>query len=224
MMLSPLRAVLWGWERIEEIIGPELGRRFENKLNRMVTPKLTVAGPTLESLRFAGDEPELREMYINLLETAMDKETAEKAHPAFAELIRQMTPDEAKIVRFFAVEKTSPQITLATKADSILLAYEYTQPALSLVHLDVKCDFPHLIPCYLDNLRRLEILSRISMDPSFPLQRDPRFERLTNHDLMMQQEAKLRAAGIEYLPYGGTFGLTSFGSQFCDACVRAQKS
>ena len=45
-------------------------------------------------------------MYVNLLETAMDKETAANAHPAFVEVVRQMVPDEAKIVQFFGRQRT----------------------------------------------------------------------------------------------------------------------
>lgn len=222
MALAPLMGLLWGWERIQEIILPELGRRFEDKLHRLITPELTVAGPVLESLRFAGGKPLLREMYVNLLATAMDKETAEKAHPAFAEIIRQMTPDEARIVQFFSVEKSSPVVTYATQADSIIVSYEFTRPAFSLVDLDVKCDLAHLIPSYFDNLRRLEILTPIQWNQLSPA--DPRFKRLMTHDAVRQQESELRTTGIHYMHYFGMIGLTSFGTQFCDACVGTSPS
>jgi hypothetical protein len=37
-------------------------------------------------------------MYANLLATAMNTETASKAHPAFVSIIGQLTPDEARIL------------------------------------------------------------------------------------------------------------------------------
>lgn len=95
-----LRAAVWGWERIAEIIGPELAAgNSKDKFHRLVTPRLEVDVPALESRRYADEVPELQEMYVNFLGTAMDRETAMRAHPAFAEIIRQMTPDEARIVR-----------------------------------------------------------------------------------------------------------------------------
>jgi hypothetical protein len=219
MALAPLRAMFWGWERIEKIVVPAIAQRFENALDKMVTPKLNVAGPALEGLRFTGEEPALRDMFINLLATSMNKDTATRAHPAFAEIIRQLTPDEALIVQYLAVIKTVPVVLLATKAEGIVLMYEFTQPSLSLVHLDVAVDHKELIPSYIDNIRRLEIVSPANLSNLFSQEEDPRFARLLEDPILQQQRQQLEAAGIEYLPHGGQFGLTTFGSQFCEACV-----
>jgi hypothetical protein len=51
LVLAPLRAVIWGWDKIEEIVVPEIGKRFEKALDRLVTPKPNVAGPIIEGLR-----------------------------------------------------------------------------------------------------------------------------------------------------------------------------
>jgi hypothetical protein len=47
----------------------------------------------------AGDTDELRDLFANLVVSAMDKQTSDSAHPAFAEIIRQLTPDEARLLR-----------------------------------------------------------------------------------------------------------------------------
>ena len=44
-------------------------------------PPTMIAGPLLEALRYTYDEDELRDMYENLLASAMDSRTVEKAHP-----------------------------------------------------------------------------------------------------------------------------------------------
>ena len=98
--LAPLHGAVWGWDRIEVIVLSELGRRFEAKLKKLVTPKPNVAGPILEALRYAGHDATLRDMYLNLLAASMDSETVTKAHPAFVEVIRQLTPDEAKLLNW----------------------------------------------------------------------------------------------------------------------------
>jgi len=65
----------------------------------IVEPKASVAGPTLQGLAFTHEEPNLKEMYLNLLATAMDGRVASIAHPAFVEIIKQLDSEDAKLVR-----------------------------------------------------------------------------------------------------------------------------
>lgn len=65
-------------------------------------PPTMIAGPTLEALRYAYDEEELREMYENLLASAMNREKVKKVHPAYVDAIRQMTSLDAIILNYMA--------------------------------------------------------------------------------------------------------------------------
>lgn len=65
----------------------------------IVEPKVSIAGPTLQGLAFTHEEPSLKEMYLNLLATAMDGRAASLAHPAFIEIIKQLDSKDAKPVR-----------------------------------------------------------------------------------------------------------------------------
>jgi hypothetical protein len=67
-----------------------------------VHPKIT--GTALEGIRFLDDESLLFEMFVNLLSTALKKETASTAHPAFARIIDQLSPDEAYMLYKFKKE------------------------------------------------------------------------------------------------------------------------
>jgi hypothetical protein len=62
----------------------------------LTTPRGSLAGPALQGLGFTVEEPELRDMYLNLLATASDRRIASSAHPSFSEVIRQLTPEEAR--------------------------------------------------------------------------------------------------------------------------------
>jgi hypothetical protein len=53
------------------------------------------------------DDNPLTELYLNLLERAIDKERQDEAHPAFVKIIEQMSPDEAMVVHEF---RKSPNI------------------------------------------------------------------------------------------------------------------
>ena len=99
-LVAPLRALVWGAEKIEEIFVPEVEKKLANvPEERRISPDLTIAGPAVEALRFTGDQPELRDMFANLLAVSIDVETAKNAHPAFVEIIKQLTPDEARILK-----------------------------------------------------------------------------------------------------------------------------
>src|SRR5438874_638088 len=74
--LLPLKGLVWGAEKFEEFLQTNVSRKLENvPPERIVTPPLHVAGPVLESLRYTGNEPALREMYANLLAASMDSQT-----------------------------------------------------------------------------------------------------------------------------------------------------
>lgn len=62
----------------------------------LVTPPMNVAGPVLQGISFTVDEPDLRAMYLNLLAAASDRRIQQAAHPSFAEIIRQIGPEEAR--------------------------------------------------------------------------------------------------------------------------------
>src|SRR5208337_3598331 len=58
----------------------------------------SIAIPILMDLRFMEDDNPLTELYLNLLARAIDKERCNEAHPAFAKIIGQMSPDEAMVM------------------------------------------------------------------------------------------------------------------------------
>jgi hypothetical protein len=143
--LAPLRGLVWGCEQIEAAIASEMERRFKGRAKQVVMPKLTIAGPAIEAMRFCGQESDLRQLYLNLLATSMDATTAEKAHPGFVEVIRQLTPDEAKIMRQLASLAPPNRNT------------HYVEHTIRLTPAEARtvCEHGRLLPAYLNNLLRL---------------------------------------------------------------------
>jgi hypothetical protein len=64
--------------------------------HRRAPPK-TVAGPLLLHYPFVAEDEELRDLFENLLTSAMS--TKGDAHPAFVETLKQMTGSEARVVK-----------------------------------------------------------------------------------------------------------------------------
>jgi len=211
--LAPLRVLVWGWEQLEKELVPLLLDKLKNvPEDRITTPSLPIAGPALEGLRFAGHEPQLRELYANLLATSMDAATAQEAHPGFVEIVRQLTPDEARILRRFETHKFFPMLTASGALFGLV-------PRFSLLPYEAVCDHPHLGPNYLSNLERLGLIAIVWRD-AYMYRLD--FKSLREHPDVL---AAVRASGLPASAHEldafelGAIQLTGFGQQFCQACV-----
>jgi len=63
----------------------------------LTAPAAPLALPAMQALGWSLDEPNLKEMYLNLLAAASDGRRSD-AHPSFAEVIKQLSPDEAGVL------------------------------------------------------------------------------------------------------------------------------
>lgn len=96
--LLPLRQ--WNIER--EYKFAETKKLLEHKLQnvepeKIVTPEAYVAVPAIQAISYSMDSEELRNLYANLLAKAMNSDTKDSVHPSFVDMIKQMSPLDAKI-------------------------------------------------------------------------------------------------------------------------------
>lgn len=97
-LLSPVRAFLWSWERIEQLVVDGVNRRFENiPEEQRKTPDPEIAVPLIQSLTYTAQNDTLREMYLNLLTNSMNAAMDKSVHPSFVDLIKQMNALDAKV-------------------------------------------------------------------------------------------------------------------------------
>lgn len=61
-------------------------------------PSLRLGCSVLRHVAFAAEEPELQEMFARLLATASNSEHSSLAHPGFATVINDLTPQEARLL------------------------------------------------------------------------------------------------------------------------------
>lgn len=127
-------------------------------------PKPSVAGPAMEGLGYSLDEPELKQLYLELLARAADDRSADLAHPSFAEVIRQMTSEEAALLKRFrwTAGQQSPMVSLklhkagGTGSKTIATnVIDYRDLATGQILWDEK------IPVYLDNWQRLGLVELV---------------------------------------------------------------
>jgi hypothetical protein len=215
--LGPVAALVWGYDKIAAYLQETLARMLsKTPQSDIVTPPTSIAGPALEALRFVGDAPDLRTLYAKLLATAMDKQTAARSHPAFVETIKQLSPDEAKILSVLSDGVNRPVVSVMmtapeTPGERLMSRHQ------SMLDNEAKVEHPVLVPAYLDNLCRLgltEIPNGTSM------------AHLTAYDELesdppLKQYCETLSSGSENTVRldRGLVRLTDLGRQFVLACV-----
>lgn len=220
--LAPVSALVWGYEQIKDFVSTTVAKKLENiPQEKIITPKPNVAGPTLEALRYTGHEEVLRDLYANLLASSMNSDTASGAHPAFVEIIRQLTPDEAKIIRILALLEASPLINLRREEkvgnNSPGAGYDFLEN-FSILGIQARCEYLDLVPTYIDNLCRLGLCT---IPPNVYLTASGIYEPLENHEDIVSIIKKYETENIFIVRIvRKALFVTTMGKQFMRVCVK----
>lgn len=103
-VLLPLAAFNYGIAKAKEYFEHRFNDDLNEKLrtrapHEVVSPLPSIAGPALQGLAFSHEETQLKELYLNLLASAMSGSSSKRVHPAFVEVIKQLSPDEAILLQ-----------------------------------------------------------------------------------------------------------------------------
>ena len=221
ILLAPVSGLVWGYDQIKEFVGTRVAEKLrEVPKERLRTPEPNIAGPALESLRYTGHKEDLRELYASLLATAMDSATFAKAHPAFVEIIRQLSSDEAKIVRSLAYSGSRALIDVRNHQVTPPVGGHWVLKYFSMVPYDSACTTPEFGPAYMVNLQRLgliELRENYILNPQDGV--DP-YQVLLDHPTIKVLSDKIsKEPGHRPDIWKGAVQLTPLGQQFCQACV-----
>ncbi|MBE6395219.1 MAG: DUF4393 domain-containing protein [Lentisphaerae bacterium] len=183
-------------------------------------PPVMISGPTLEALRYAYDEKELREMYENLLASAMDNRISTQVHPAFVDAIKQMTPVEAKIID--AIVQNNNQVRCACitfKLKDTHLFYVKAMPDYFVNELYTLGD-PFIISASLKNLERLGFIT-ISL-LGFEGQS---YEDFKTHPYVLERKSMFNKFNQEFeiSVNKQAIQLNNYGSLFAEICLSKGK-
>ena len=74
----------------------------------IIEPEPYIAVPALQGISYCMDNNELRNLYANLLATAMQKDKKDSVLPAFAEIIKQMSPTDAVLMKNLSTNDMYP--------------------------------------------------------------------------------------------------------------------
>ncbi len=218
VVLAPVSALVWGYEQIQEFVGQKLTEKLINTpVNAIRSPNPNIAGPAIEALRFVGHDSLLRELYANLLATSMDSAAVLLAHPGFVEIVKQMTPDEAKLMNFLSAKQPHPLITVRAVSESAAAGGAVVLHHFSLLGEKAGAEHPELAPGYLDNLRRLGLIEI----PEFLKYSAPfAYDSLVKHPVVRKCVDEInRLKGQKAVIERKGVAVTQFGRQFIAAAV-----
>ena len=163
------------------------------------------------------DNNELRNMYANLLAKSMSSVMKNDVHPAFVEIIKQLCPDEAKIMKEIYKEYSVATLSIRKEKQS----HEGIDIISNFSNIGyiAKCEYPSEIMKYFDNLIRLGLIEKA---PVFSeLTNKNLYEELINHPFIKGVVSTINLdnefISIEYKK--SYISITDFGKGFCSICL-----
>lgn len=201
----------------------EIKKLLEEKLKNVPPeliqpPEAHIAVPALQYISYCMDNEELRNMYANLLANSMNEVVKNGVHPGFVEIIKQLCPDEAKILRYFSTHTVIPTVTLRYengRGEGIDVVKNFSN-----VGELTQCENPFEVNKYFNNLIRLGLLE--SSQASF-LTDGKLYEPLINHGYIQAKTDKsvLQVSKFKEVNFKkGYICLTDFGKSFCGVCLK----
>ncbi len=180
----------------------ETEKLLEEKLkhipeDKIVEPEPYVAVPAIQQLSYSLDSEELRELYASLLASSMNVDKKDAVHPAFVDIIRQLTPSEAKLLSYIYKCPYNSVLLRESKLYTINNIKEGSYDVgLEVNDVLINSIDGHTLSICLDNLVRLGLL--------------------TVQELVSSDPNTLKIIITETLH---AYALTDFSQKFCEICV-----
>lgn len=197
----------------------ELKKQIYEQLNlippeNIIIPPFNVICAAIEAAKYQIDDENLRTMFAHLIANSMDCEKTNLTHPSFVEIIKQLTPDEAKILNFMPIKKdfkaSEPIIDICYEKENRDGVFIYFSN-ISVIGFEANCEYPKNISAYINNLCRLGICE-ISDEE---LADTWRYEKVENSEFYGEIISEIK----NYIPRKKMFRLTDLGIVFCCVCL-----
>jgi abortive infection alpha-like protein len=157
---------------------------------------------TTEDLRVRGSD---------LMRRSNDVHIVEDTHPAFARILAEITPDEARILRFLCLEGPQPSIDIRTNRP-LGIGSELVADGLNMIAEHAGCRNVDRIHPYLTNLFRLGLLEFSKEQVSNP-------QRYQLVEAQPKVTEVLHRAGRWPRVVHRSIHLNAFGEEFCRTCL-----
>lgn len=180
-------------------------------------PEPYIAVPAIQQISYCYDSKELRELYANLLAASMNVDTKAAVHPSFVDIIKQLTPDEAKLIA--QLPKTTngnlPIVDLVIKEKD---THEKRTIARNIMHPYYYgvCDNPDNMSSYIENLERLKL---ISLPRGIIIPREEVYKQIEESEFIEKEKIYILPKEESYEIEKRLLFVTDYGVQFIKCCI-----
>jgi hypothetical protein len=154
----------------------------------------------------------LRERGAELLRRSAELDLDdEDAHPAYARMLGELAPDEARVLRLLVIEGPQPSVDVRTSGPIGMLRDELVAAGLNMIGMEAGVRHPVRVKRYLDNLYRLGLIwfSREEIGDQ------ARYQVLEAQPEVTEAMAEVRRSRT----VRRSIHLTPFGEDFCGTCL-----
>lgn len=207
-----------------------LAQKMKNtEPQNIVPPEPYVAIPALQSISYCFNNKELRNLYANLLANAMTSANKDHVHPAFVEIIKQFSPNDAVVLKeIFIRTRTIPlpcaKLSIVLKIKGLHMV---GQSAPRKIYSDTITDLcqHHLthkqLSVSLENLKRLGLIafSDIILENNslYDFVKTSHMYSIVSSDF---ESLKGTDEEPEYIDIcKSCYYLSDFGELFCSICI-----
>jgi hypothetical protein len=213
---------VWGDPRASSELAHELGQSvrrlaqellevseesLDHRIKRLLPPDAAPVEARGQNGR--ADLVALRHQASELLRQAADVYFEDSVHPAYARILLELAPDEARILRLLASEGPQPAVDVRSLA--LIRSGEVVADRLNMVGEVAGARHPERCSVYLDNLCRLGLIEFAGE----PLEDQIAYQVLEAQPHVLSTVKKAgRAKTVQR-----SIRLTPFGQDFCRVCL-----
>lgn len=193
---------------------------------KIVEPDAYVAVPTIQAISYSMNSDELRNLYANLLAKAMNSDTKEHVHPAFVDIIKQLSPADVRV--FEEISSNNSFQTLDMYYGKYQHTHDPSNPFSELESPVEKRGYegltyitnisPNIVNVSLENILRLSLI-----EERFSFNDESLGERIKQSPLYKRYFQELQKFNADpYWKYEEnihTFYLSHFGKAFRSICL-----
>ena len=212
-VIAEASSEVWDLQRIHDFVATSVGEVLSSRSvprRYIKTPGLEIAVPAIEAMRYCSFRKEL----VCLIAASMDERFSHRAHPAFVNILRQLTQDELRLLTL-----------MPPSGEVVPLAHIHAQDSegrtLSIRRnllpegLSGHCEVREAVPTYIDNLLRLQLVAvpgeaRIATDePYKDILKEPAHQRALQQAAQVGKPRVVKSALM----------LTNLGEHFSSVCL-----
>ena len=203
-------------QEVDNLFLKDIATEVSNiQIDQIQEPKLSVLGPALEASKYYIDDEELRSLFAKLIAASMDNSKNEVLQPAFVEIIKQMSPIDAKnLINLYDIkDKQNPIVSIILESKDSknykeVFDHFYIENIGNISHVRVASS--------LLNLKRLGL---IEINYGVFLSDKNRYLSYENHPIINQFKNEYNDDLHSIKLKKGLIKITNFGMDFCKICI-----